>query len=69
MQHDKDHVEAMGNEKAQVLDRFSRFIELSGDLTEEQRARMIQIADKCPVHRTLEGEIVIETSMIPSNED
>lgn len=69
VQHDKDHVQAMDNDRAQALDRFSRFIELSGDLTDEQRKRLMQIADKCPVHRTLEGEITIETRMISSNED
>jgi putative redox protein len=34
-------------------------IALDGDLSEEQRARLMQIADRCPVHRTLEGEIRI----------
>ena len=36
-------------------------IELIGDLTAEQRQRLLEIADKCPVHRTLEGELHIHT--------
>ena len=40
---------------------LSRTISLKGDLTEAQRARLLQIADRCPVHKTLEGKVVIET--------
>jgi putative redox protein len=40
---------------------FHREITLSGDLTDEQRARLIEIADRCPVHRMLEGTITVET--------
>jgi putative redox protein len=39
--------------KEAMLDRIDRDIELTGDLTEEQRAKLLEIADKCPVHRTL----------------
>jgi putative redox protein len=39
---------------------ISRQIELEGTLDDEQRARLIEIADRCPVHRTLTGEIVVE---------
>ena len=35
------------------IDRIEREIELSGPLSEEQRRRMLEIADRCPVHRTL----------------
>lgn len=43
-------------------DVFSRVISLTGDLDEAQRSRMIEIANKCPVHRTLEaGSDVITT--------
>ena len=44
-----------------MLDRIDRSIELAGNLTEEQRKRLIEIADKCPVHRTLMSEIDIRT--------
>ena len=46
------------------IDVFHRAIRLDGDLTDEQRARCMQIADRCPVHRTLEAEIKIETTEI-----
>jgi putative redox protein len=42
-----------------LLDRIDTEIELSGALTVEQRARLIEIAHKCPVHRTLKSEIHI----------
>lgn len=43
------------------IDRIEREIQLSGMLTAEQRAKLIEIADKCPVHRTLTSEINIKT--------
>jgi putative redox protein len=43
------------------LDRIERVLTLAGDLTDEQRARLLEIADKCPVHRTLTSEINIRT--------
>jgi uncharacterized OsmC-like protein len=43
------------------IDRIERIIEVLGDLTAEQRARLLEIADKCPVHRTLESEIDVPT--------
>jgi putative redox protein len=45
------------------LDHINRDVELSGPLSEEQRMRLLEIATKCPVHRTLESEIVIETHL------
>jgi putative redox protein len=42
-----------------LLDRIDTEIELSGALTVEQRARLVEIAHKCPVHRTLKSEIHI----------
>ncbi len=47
--------------KEGMLDRIERVITLEGDLTAEQRARLMEIADKCPVHRTLKSEIDIRT--------
>lgn len=40
---------------------FERRIRLVGDLDDEQRGRLLEIAGRCPVHRTLEGEVTIET--------
>jgi uncharacterized OsmC-like protein/alpha-beta hydrolase superfamily lysophospholipase len=47
--------------KEGMIDRIDRVITLAGDLNEEQRKRLIEIADKCPVHRTLTSEINIRT--------
>jgi len=44
-----------------MLDRIERAITLEGDLDASQRARLMEIADKCPVHRTLTSEIDIRT--------
>jgi len=43
------------------IDRFERQITLEGDLDVETRARMLEIADKCPVHRTLEAGAAVVT--------
>jgi putative redox protein len=42
---------------------IARQLTLDGELTEEQRQRLIEIADKCPVHRTLFGTINITTAV------
>ena len=47
------------------IDRIERDIELIGaDLTDQQRKKLIEIADRCPVHRTLTSEINIKTRAI-----
>jgi putative redox protein len=47
-------------------DRFERTIEFAGDLDDAQRARLLEIAEKCPVHRMLEaGSKVITTAVAP----
>lgn len=50
--HQKDCVEC--DTGSVGIDQFERSIELSGDLTEEQRAGLLQVADRCPVGQTLE---------------
>jgi putative redox protein len=47
--------------KEGMIDRIERVITLEGDLDAEQRARPLDIADKCPVHRTLKSEVDIRT--------
>lgn len=47
--------------KEGMLDRIERAITLAGNLDDTQRARLLEIADKCPVHRTLTSEIEIKT--------
>jgi putative redox protein len=46
------------------LDRIEREVELHGPLSEEQRARLLEIASRCPVHRTLVSEIDIRTRLL-----
>ena len=43
------------------IDRLTRTITLPGDLDATQRARLLEIADKCPVPRTLESEVDVVT--------
>lgn len=53
--HNKVHAQDADAGGAQTrIDRFQRVIHLSGDLDADQRQRLLEIADKCPVHRTLE---------------
>ena len=43
-----------------MLDRIERDIHFAGSLSDEQRSKLLEIANKCPVHRTLTSEIVIQ---------
>ncbi len=45
---------------------ITRHIAMDGELDAEQRARLLEIANKCPVHRTLTGEVAIETKEVPA---
>jgi putative redox protein len=45
------------------LDQIESEVTLSGTLTDEQRAKLLEIAEKCPVHRTLTSEIKIRTRL------
>ena len=62
--HNKIHAEDCLNceTKEGMVDRIDRTITLEGALDAGQRKRLLEIADKCPVHRTLESEIEIRTS-------
>jgi putative redox protein len=44
------------------IDRIERVITFEGELSAEQRTKLLEIADKCPVHRTLESEVNIRTT-------
>jgi putative redox protein len=63
LSHEKIHAEDCEHceEKEGKIDRIERRVTLTGPLDPEQRARLMEIADKCPVHRTLTGTIDIVT--------
>lgn len=61
--HDKVHAQDAGTSATTRIDRFLRRITLEGDLDSDQRARLLEIADKCPVHKTLEQGAEIETEL------
>ena len=66
--HAADCAECSDNEllagRSGMIDRFERVVTVDGDdLTEEQRAKLLEIADKCPVHRTLESASSIVTRL------
>jgi putative redox protein len=60
--HDKVHAQDAGQRDAKA-DRFRRVIRLEGDLSDDQRQKLLEIADKCPVHRTLERSSEVETDL------
>ena len=51
------------DEKTGKIDRFERIIELVGDLSEEQRIRLKEIANRCPIHRTLASPQIFATRL------
>ncbi len=51
-------------EKKEQIDKIERLIELKGNLDKTQRARLLEIADKCPVHNTLHSPTEIKTELI-----
>jgi uncharacterized OsmC-like protein/alpha/beta superfamily hydrolase len=64
LRHEKVHC-ADCERPGQKLDRLSRDLVLVGDLDDEQRARLLEIADRCPVHRSLtEGPVEVVTELV-----
>jgi uncharacterized OsmC-like protein len=47
-----------------MLDEIERTLELAGPLDDAARRRLLEIADKCPVHRTLTSEVKIRTKLV-----
>ena len=52
-----------------MLDRIEMQIELQGELTQAQRDKLLEIAGKCPVHRTLKSEIDIRKRSAPAAQE
>ena len=65
LSHDKIHAEDCADCETKVgkVDRIGRKLTLDGPLSAEQKEKLLEIADKCPVHRTLESEIKVETEI------
>ncbi len=65
LHHSRIHAEDCANCETELvmLDRIDVAIEFVGPLTEEQRTRLHEITERCPVRRTLESEIVIRSRM------
>ena len=63
LRHGREHIEDCESceDKPTQLDVIERDIKLHGNLDETQRRRLMEIADKCPVHRTLTGQLDIRT--------
>lgn len=51
------------DEAPQQIDYLNREITLEGDLDNEQREKLLEIADKCPVHKTLHEHLVVNTKL------
>jgi putative redox protein len=64
--HEKKHNEdaLKKGKKSAKLDHFTRKVELKGNLTQEQRERLLEIANRCPVKRTLSSDIQINSELI-----
>jgi uncharacterized OsmC-like protein len=71
LRHSKIHAAdcAECETKEGKLDRIERDVELEGELSDEQRARLLDMANRCPVHRTLVSEIDIRTRLVAGADD
>jgi putative redox protein len=69
LKHDKIHAEDCEHCETREgrIDRIERSLELAGDLTADERGDLLRIADRCPVHRTLNSEIDIQTRLDESD--
>jgi putative redox protein len=65
LRHDRIHAADCANCSTTdgMVDRIERVISLEGSLTAQQKTRLLEIAEKCPVHRTLLSEISIVSSL------
>ena len=61
--HRKVHADDAGSDEARVVDVVERELDLDGPLTAEQRTRLAEIADRCPVHRTLGAGARVQTTL------
>ena len=66
LSYDRSYKEDCDNcsEEERRLDHFDKSIELIGELSKEQKTRLLEIADRCPVHRTLASQSFFKTELI-----
>lgn len=71
VRHRKVHAEDCEGceEKPRRLDHFERLIHVEGPLDEAQRERLLEIANRCPVHRTLTSEVRVATRLVEDTAD
>ncbi|MCP4200468.1 MAG: alpha/beta fold hydrolase [bacterium] len=67
LEHEKIHAQDCSECESEEgrVDRIQAVLRVTGDLSEGQRQRLLEIADRCPVHRTLTSETVISTELEP----
>jgi len=51
-------------ERADDIEKFTRDIQLIGNLSAEEKEKLMEIADKCPIHKALAGQIQIKTQLV-----
>jgi putative redox protein len=51
-------------EREDDVEIFSREIQLRGNLSPEEKERLLEIADKCPIHKALAGQVQIKTQLV-----
>ena len=68
LHHNRIHAEDCANcdKSTPTTDKIIRKIQLIGNLDEQQRARLLEIANQCPVHKTLKSRIEVETTLAES---
>ncbi|MFT7461031.1 MAG: putative OsmC-like protein, partial [Planctomycetota bacterium] len=65
LSHSRIHAEDCDEceSKNGFVDRIDKIIKLEGELSQDERQRLLEIADKCPVHKTLHNEILIHSQL------
>ena len=65
LSHSKDYADDCAHcEEGRKVDIFQRNISITGDLDDDQRQRLLEIADRCPVHKTLQDKVMVRTRAI-----
>ena len=66
LDHSRDHGADCSecDEEHKQIDVITRAVSITGDLDDKQRERMMEIADKCPVHRTMHNKLVVKTNVV-----